>query len=159
MASTASVWRRVIIATATGMLLNRVARLRDGMSGYGRVSRVSPVHTAIRNCTRDEGGPFEVGNQVLISKTFTDEPSPTRDSIRIPPRTVCETTIRAFVLSRSQLISSLLLLKPQRSEMLIKESATLGERSSDSGDSVSKMNWKMRHALKDLQIGFHPRLT
>ena len=36
-------------------------------SGVGRVSRVSPVHTAIRNCTRDEGGPFEVGNQVLIS--------------------------------------------------------------------------------------------
>jgi len=29
------------------------------------VSRVSPVHTAMRNCTRDEGGPFEVGNQVL----------------------------------------------------------------------------------------------
>src|SRR6266571_5930472 len=28
---------------------------------------VSPVHTAMRNCTRDEGGPFEVGNQVLIS--------------------------------------------------------------------------------------------
>ena len=36
-------------------------------SASGRVSRVSPVHTAIRNCTRDEGGPFEVGNQVLIS--------------------------------------------------------------------------------------------
>jgi hypothetical protein len=32
----------------------------------GLVSRVSPVHTAMRNCTRDEGGPFEVGNQVLI---------------------------------------------------------------------------------------------
>src|ERR1039458_1946164 len=31
----------------------------------GSVSRVSPVHTAMRNCTRDEGGPFEVGNQVL----------------------------------------------------------------------------------------------
>ncbi len=31
------------------------------------VSRVSPVHTAMRNCTRDEGRPFEVGNQVLIS--------------------------------------------------------------------------------------------
>src|SRR6478735_6833902 len=31
------------------------------------VSRVTPVHTAVRNCTRDEGGPFEVGNQVLIS--------------------------------------------------------------------------------------------
>jgi hypothetical protein len=30
-------------------------------------SRVTPVHTALRNCTRDEGGPFEVGNQVLIS--------------------------------------------------------------------------------------------
>ena len=28
---------------------------------------VSPVHTVIRNCTRDEGGPFEIGNQVLIS--------------------------------------------------------------------------------------------
>ena len=31
------------------------------------VSRVAPVHTAMRNCTRDEGRPFEVGNQVLIS--------------------------------------------------------------------------------------------
>ena len=30
----------------------------------GRVSRVSPVQTAMRNCTRDEGGPFEVGSQV-----------------------------------------------------------------------------------------------
>jgi two-component system, cell cycle response regulator DivK len=37
------------------------------MSGYGIVSRVTPVHTAVRNCTRDEGRPFEVGNQVLIS--------------------------------------------------------------------------------------------
>jgi hypothetical protein len=33
----------------------------------GLVSRVSPVHTALRNCTRDEGRSFEVGNQVLIS--------------------------------------------------------------------------------------------
>jgi hypothetical protein len=33
----------------------------------GLVSRVTPVHTAMRNCTRDEGWPFEVGNQVLIS--------------------------------------------------------------------------------------------
>jgi hypothetical protein len=32
-----------------------------------RVSRASPVHTAMRNCTRDEGGPFEIGNQMLIS--------------------------------------------------------------------------------------------
>jgi len=39
-------------------------------SGYGterRRSRVTPVHTALRNCTRDEGRPFEFGNQVLIS--------------------------------------------------------------------------------------------
>jgi hypothetical protein len=33
----------------------------------GLVSRVTPVQTAKRNCTRDEGGPFEFGNQVLIS--------------------------------------------------------------------------------------------
>src|ERR1700737_3907672 len=37
------------------------------MSQLGLVSRVSPVHTAMRNCTRDEGRSFEVGNQVLIS--------------------------------------------------------------------------------------------
>ena len=33
----------------------------------GLVSRVTPVHTAMRNCTRDEGRSFEFGNQVLIS--------------------------------------------------------------------------------------------
>ena len=37
------------------------------MTGFGLVSRVSPVQTALRNCTRDEGRSFEVGNQVLIS--------------------------------------------------------------------------------------------
>ena len=37
------------------------------MSELGLVSRASSVHTAVRNCTRDEGRPFEVGNQVLIS--------------------------------------------------------------------------------------------
>src|SRR5438309_3525544 len=37
------------------------------MSLMGLVSRVTPVHTALRNCTRDEGRSFEVGNQVLIS--------------------------------------------------------------------------------------------
>ena len=36
-------------------------------SAMGLVSRVTPVQTAKRNCTRDEGGPFEFGNQVLIS--------------------------------------------------------------------------------------------
>src|ERR1700683_4065246 len=37
------------------------------LSAMGLVSRVTPVHTALRNCTRDEGRSFEVGNQVLIS--------------------------------------------------------------------------------------------
>jgi hypothetical protein len=37
------------------------------MVAMGLVSRVTPVHTAMRNCRRDEGWPFEVGNQVLIS--------------------------------------------------------------------------------------------
>jgi hypothetical protein len=37
------------------------------MSGSGLVSRASPVHTAVRNYTRDEGGPFEVGNHGPIS--------------------------------------------------------------------------------------------
>jgi len=36
------------------------------MSQLGRVSRVKPVHTALRNCIRDEGGPFGFGSQVLI---------------------------------------------------------------------------------------------
>jgi len=36
-------------------------------SVHGIVSRVTPVHPAVRNCTRDEGRSFEVGNQVLIS--------------------------------------------------------------------------------------------
>jgi len=31
------------------------------MTGSGRVSRVSPVQTAMRNCTRDEGRSFEAG--------------------------------------------------------------------------------------------------
>ena len=37
------------------------------MSLMDPVSRVTPVHTAMRNCTGDEGRSFEVGNQVLIS--------------------------------------------------------------------------------------------
>ena len=37
------------------------------MSEMGRVSRVTPVQTAIRNCTRDEGRSFEAGSQVLAS--------------------------------------------------------------------------------------------
>jgi hypothetical protein len=40
----------------------------EQMAGVGPVSRVTPVQTAMRNCTRDEGRSFEVGNQVLISR-------------------------------------------------------------------------------------------
>ena len=38
------------------------------LSGEGLVSRVSPVQTAVRNCTRDEGGPFGFGDQVADPK-------------------------------------------------------------------------------------------
>ncbi len=41
--------------------------MKLGTPADGIVSRVTPVHTALRNCTRDEGRPFEFGNQVLIS--------------------------------------------------------------------------------------------
>ncbi len=37
------------------------------MSAVGRVSRTRRMSTAARNCTRDEGGPFEAGSQVLAS--------------------------------------------------------------------------------------------
>src|SRR5438552_4410981 len=37
-------------------------------SATGLVSRVSPVHTAKRNCTGDEGGPFGFGDQVADPK-------------------------------------------------------------------------------------------
>jgi hypothetical protein len=45
---------------------NRAKAVR-GISAPGLVSRAPLVHTAMRNCMRDEGGPFEFGNQVLIS--------------------------------------------------------------------------------------------
>ena len=48
-------------------MLVRCESLEPPMSQLGRVSRVSPVHTAVRNCTRDEGGPFGIGHQGLIS--------------------------------------------------------------------------------------------
>ena len=34
-------------------------RSAQPMSLMGLVSRVTPVHTAVRNCTRDEGRPFD----------------------------------------------------------------------------------------------------
>jgi len=37
------------------------------MAALGPVSRASSVHTAVRDYTGDEGGPFEFDNQVLIS--------------------------------------------------------------------------------------------
>jgi len=39
-----------------------------GATGNGRPyrERASPVQTVVRNYTRDEGGPFGFGNQVLI---------------------------------------------------------------------------------------------
>jgi hypothetical protein len=36
-------------------------------AALGLVSRASSVHTAMRNCTGDEGRSFEFDNQVLIS--------------------------------------------------------------------------------------------
>ena len=41
---------------------------RRPLSGVGLVSRASPVQTAVRNCTRDEGRPFGVGDQVADPK-------------------------------------------------------------------------------------------
>ena len=43
--------------------------MRGGRIGaaLGLVSRASSVHTALRNCTGDEGRSFEFDNQVLIS--------------------------------------------------------------------------------------------
>jgi hypothetical protein len=52
---------------STSLRLLRCIIFSGRKSGLGLVSRVTPVHTALRNCTRDEGMSFEVGNQVLIS--------------------------------------------------------------------------------------------
>ena len=46
---------------------SEVCLSRQRCPQLGLVSRGTPVQTAMRNCTRDEGWPFEVGNQVLIS--------------------------------------------------------------------------------------------
>ena len=47
----------------------KASRPRVGwlMTAVGIVSRVSSSQTGLRNCTRDEGRSFEVGNQALIS--------------------------------------------------------------------------------------------
>ena len=41
---------------------------QERRSVVGLVSRVSPVHTVVRNCTGDEGGPFGFGDQVADPK-------------------------------------------------------------------------------------------
>jgi hypothetical protein len=53
-----------------GDRVSGLLRCGDLGSAYrrnGSVSRVSPVQTVMRNCTRDEGRPFEAGSQVLAS--------------------------------------------------------------------------------------------
>ena len=44
----------------------------------GLASRASPVHTALRNSTGDEGGPFGFGDQVT-------DPKPRRAASAMPP--------------------------------------------------------------------------
>jgi hypothetical protein len=51
-----------------GAILQPISRQQTTLtSASGRVSRGSPVQTAMRNCTRDEGRSFEAGSQVLAS--------------------------------------------------------------------------------------------
>src|SRR6267154_255334 len=59
--------RRILPPRSVRRHQKNTSRLPSLNSAYGLVSRVTPVHTAMRNCTRDEGRPFEFGNQVLIS--------------------------------------------------------------------------------------------
>jgi hypothetical protein len=49
-------------------LNNRPPTRATAMSEMGLVSRVTPVHTAMRNCTGDEGRPFGFGDQVADPK-------------------------------------------------------------------------------------------
>ncbi len=53
-----------IIGDGGGAVQGRSVKGLESASGL--VSRVSPVQTAVRNCTRDEGGPFGFGDQELI---------------------------------------------------------------------------------------------
>jgi hypothetical protein len=60
--------RSRIGALVSHVVIERVAVFSAAQNvAFGRVSRVPPVQTAMRNCARDEGGPFEIGNQVLVS--------------------------------------------------------------------------------------------
>ena len=57
-------WQRLLV------LGQSVEEIRSwaSTSVLGRVSRAWPVQTAVRNCTRDEGGPFGFGDQVADPK-------------------------------------------------------------------------------------------
>ena len=61
-------------ASAVGQIGNGVRHpaptfigLVEPRSGLGRVSRTHRPSATVRNCTRDEGGPFEAGSQVQVS--------------------------------------------------------------------------------------------
>src|ERR1700730_1442449 len=57
------------VGDAGGTLWRRDGAARVlSRSVLGLVSRASPVQTAVRNCTRDEGGPFGFGDQVADPK-------------------------------------------------------------------------------------------
>jgi hypothetical protein len=57
-----------LVAGKIGCAGSRSSKLTASRTeAMGLVSRVTPVHTALRNCARDEGWPFDFGNQVLIS--------------------------------------------------------------------------------------------
>jgi hypothetical protein len=66
MPAIAGIWEQLSSADVAECQV-RTSRLRASMSQLGRVSRVPPVQTAVRNCMRDGGGPSGIGNQVLIS--------------------------------------------------------------------------------------------
>src|SRR5262249_57224207 len=52
-------------AKAQMTIRSDIIKYRRSVSG--RVSRTHRLSTTVRNCTRDEGGPFEAGNQVQVS--------------------------------------------------------------------------------------------
>src|SRR5262245_52399136 len=66
-------WRSTSHAWLTFAISSAEAReLPNGAEHPGRSGRIlcheyRRSHTAVCNCTRDEGGRFELGNQVLIS--------------------------------------------------------------------------------------------
>src|SRR5262249_53399310 len=60
-------WRDDITLPPRGLFPIGKSRECFRMAAWGRVSRAPTRVLAARNCTRDEGGPFGFGNQVLIS--------------------------------------------------------------------------------------------